>query len=158
MTGISDLRAAIGRVLLSVDGIVGTLGNYSNPDVPIEPDAIPGFFIDRKSRGLHEWPSRDEVQSTREFFVVVVVAQIDDSNVPESKETAYAALEPFLDAIPLAFGRERGLSDENGDALPDVVGITRLVDDVPEEITRERKRYTAIPYRISVTINRSQDG
>jgi hypothetical protein len=154
MTTIGDIKDGIRRVFEDVDGIVGELGNYSNTEDPILEDQIPGYFINGKTQARHEFPAAGAVQSTRTFFVLIVVSIIPDGD-PKGMEAAYEALEPFLDAIPLAFAANRVLEDANGVPIAEVAGVTALIDDQPEEITRETTRYTAIPYRIAVTTNRS---
>jgi len=149
-----EIKDGIRRILNGVDGIVGEIGNYSNPNSPIKSNEIPGYFINGKTQAKHEQPARGELTSTRTFFVLVIVAEIPP-NSPDGMEDAYEALEPFLDAIPLAFCADWALLAEDDKSLPGVAGITALIDDQPEEITREKKRYTAIPYRISVTFNRT---
>ena len=43
------------------------------------------------------------------------------------------------------------LDDGEGKPLEDVAGITNLIDDLPEEIQRDGKHFTALPFRIAVT-------
>lgn len=153
-TGISDIRTSLAAVFLSVSGMAAELTNFSNPSSPIDLVDIPGFYINQSTRAQHEHRAGRELTSARTFFAIVIIAEIPDDD-PVGKESAYAAMQPFLDAIPLAFLAHWALLGSDGLPLPDVVGITSLMDDLPEEIVREGKRYAAVPYRVSVTMNRS---
>lgn len=155
MTGVADIRTAIGAILETVPGVVGEVGNFANPDAPITSSDIPGYFVHHATQGAHEKNAAGEVKTLRVFFAVLIVAQIPD-NDPVGKAAAYAALFPYIDAVPLAFATYwNGLIGADERPLPEVAGISRLQDDVPEEIQREGKRYAAIPWRITIAMYRS---
>lgn len=153
-TGVLALKQAIGRAFETVPGVVGGIGNFDNPKAPLTADLLPGYFVNGASQARHEKHGASEVTTTRTFFVVLIVAGFAD-NDPVAHEAAFALMDDYLDTVPLVLLKHGVLVDSSGDQLPDVAGITSLIDDLPEEITREHKRYVAIPYRVAVTINRT---
>lgn len=153
MTSLGDIRDSLAVLFLSIEGMKAELTNFANPKVPIDPNDLPGFFIHRATRGEHNFPAAASIGTTRTFLVVVLVTEIPPLD-PVGKEAAYESAEDFIDNIPLLLAQNRALLDADGRALPGVAGITRLIDDIPEEMQRDTKKsYLAIPYRISVMYN-----
>lgn len=139
--------------MLQVDGLKGEITTFDNPKVPLKPQELPGFLIDNHTRATHQRLSRSELQTTRDFFVLVIVEEFADGNV-KAKQDAYDACEPFVDNIPLIFARNPALLDADGKELPGVAGYD-FRDEGAGETVRETKRFSAIPLIVTVVYVRN---
>lgn len=151
------LESILDTLSVVIDGAPVGLTRITPYDDTTEINAsdLPAFCVYQPGKAQHHRQTFNELQTSRDWFILFFIAGIKDDN-PISKQEAYEACYPYLDALAAWFARHLSLADytaeddDNPNGLPGVTGMDIREDGVGET-KRGAKRYSAIAYRLNIT-------
>jgi hypothetical protein len=146
MSSVSDIVDRLKALAVQIPGVNSV---DPVPNCKIDPATLPSLIVLPRNAPTREDMSADEMETTRNYLLVLVVEELCD----EDAASDYPPLEacwPFLDSVPLFLAQHRQLQDDD-DGLDDVFTIGLPTDDGPQKFSWGGSIYAAIAFRLPVT-------